>query len=444
MKQPKVFISYSHDSQEHQDRVYELSERLRSEGINCEIDQYEPAPARGWPRWMSDQVKQSDFVLIVCTRQYQRRFEGSEKMGTGAGAKWEGAIITQQLYEAEGNNTKFIPIVFSTQDTRYIPVELRSGTWHIVDDDNGYEGLYRHLTGQPKTVRGAIGKPRSLPPRERKQDFSGVSGKTTSTKGIKESQRKGARSAKAPASRASSLILIITPEGNNLFINSLRVEADETIKMSLLPANDREASAIDALKNSIRSNPLAVAFGSKALFARLASVKHVVEGGREVWHLEWQPDQNSYGRADTEFSMTGQSLDQIAELRARRILLDEKLSGQSGQYRGTINRLNDDLFEHSIRGRQKPQILESPFPGLYAAMKSNQSEFLAAARLNAVLLLLLTNTVERILELELRMQGKTKLAVNFEGQRAPYYSNETSPLIKVAGVCNLIREGEGL
>jgi hypothetical protein len=380
-------------------------------------------------------------VLIVCTRQYQRRFEGSEKVGTGAGAKWEGAIITQQLYEAEGNNTKFIPIVFSTQDTRYIPVELRSSTWHIVDDDSGYEGLYRHLTGQPKTVRGPLGKPRSLPPRERKQDFSGESEKPSSSKALKASSGKGARPPRAPASKASSLVLIVTPEGNNLFINSLRVEADESIKMSLLPANDREASAIDALKSSIRSNPLPIAFGSKALFARLNSVKHVMESGREVWHLEWRPDQNNYGGAYTEFSMSGHSLDELAELRARRILLDEKLSGPTGQHRGTINRLNDDLFEHSIRGRQKPQVLESPFPGLYTTMKGNQSEFLAAARLNAVLLLLLTNTVERILQLDLRMQGKTKLAVKFEGQRAPYYSNETSPLIKVDGVCNLVREG---
>lgn len=35
---PKVFISYSHDSEEHKDRVLALSDRLRADGIDCIID----------------------------------------------------------------------------------------------------------------------------------------------------------------------------------------------------------------------------------------------------------------------------------------------------------------------------------------------------------------------------------------------------------------------
>ncbi len=36
---PTVFISYSHDSQEHADRVLELSDRLRADGIDCILRQ---------------------------------------------------------------------------------------------------------------------------------------------------------------------------------------------------------------------------------------------------------------------------------------------------------------------------------------------------------------------------------------------------------------------
>jgi SEFIR domain len=39
IKVPKVFISYSQDSPEHNDRVRELSNRLINEGIHCYIDQ---------------------------------------------------------------------------------------------------------------------------------------------------------------------------------------------------------------------------------------------------------------------------------------------------------------------------------------------------------------------------------------------------------------------
>ena len=35
----KVFISYSHDSDEHSERVLRLSDHLRGDGIDCNIDQ---------------------------------------------------------------------------------------------------------------------------------------------------------------------------------------------------------------------------------------------------------------------------------------------------------------------------------------------------------------------------------------------------------------------
>jgi hypothetical protein len=44
---PRVFISYSHDSPEHADRVLALADRLRAEGIDCHLDQYETSPPEG-------------------------------------------------------------------------------------------------------------------------------------------------------------------------------------------------------------------------------------------------------------------------------------------------------------------------------------------------------------------------------------------------------------
>ena len=110
------------------DRVLALSNRLRSEGIDCRIDQYEQSPAEGWPLWCDSQVEKSDFVLVACTETYLRRFKGEEAPGIGLGATWEGHIITQELYNAQGKNTKFIPIIFSAQDTAYIPVILQGAT----------------------------------------------------------------------------------------------------------------------------------------------------------------------------------------------------------------------------------------------------------------------------------------------------------------------------
>ncbi|MCZ7385043.1 MAG: FxSxx-COOH system tetratricopeptide repeat protein [Candidatus Methanoperedens sp.] len=168
---PKVFISYSHDSEEHMERVLALSDRLRTDGIDCIIDQYETSPPEGWTQWMIKQVKKADSVLIACTKTYQLRFEGEEESGKGKGAIWEGAIITQELYDSQGRNEKFIPVIFTPEDETHIPIILRGSTYYIPNTEKGYESLKRHLTKQPSIVKPELGKLKSMPPRSRKQEF---------------------------------------------------------------------------------------------------------------------------------------------------------------------------------------------------------------------------------------------------------------------------------
>jgi tetratricopeptide (TPR) repeat protein len=166
---PKVFISYSHDSQAHNDRILELSDRLRAGGVDCVIDQYEQFPAERWPRWCAKRIKESNFVLVACTETYLRRFEGEEEPGIGLGGTWEGHIITQELYDAQGRNSKFVPIIFSKDDGPFIPTPLQ-GAMHYQLPHN-YDGLYRLLTSQPSTPMPTIGSIKPMPARERKQDF---------------------------------------------------------------------------------------------------------------------------------------------------------------------------------------------------------------------------------------------------------------------------------
>jgi len=149
-------VSYSHDSAQHKSVVLALSERLRGDGIECVIDQYVQSPKEGWPRWMVRRVKKADFVLVVCTEHYRRRFELEEQKGKGRGAKWEGAVITQQLYDADGHNSRFIPILLHSRETD-IPLILRGATYYDLTDGKDYESLYRLLTGQPRVVPKPVG-----------------------------------------------------------------------------------------------------------------------------------------------------------------------------------------------------------------------------------------------------------------------------------------------
>jgi tetratricopeptide (TPR) repeat protein len=169
MSAPVVFISYSHDSKEHIDRVLALSDKLRSEGVDCILDQYETSPPEGWSRWMDKHIRDSDFVVMICTETYYRRVIGEEKPGTGRGVKWEGNLIYQHIYNADTMNTRFIPVLFEQSDSKYIPIPCQGGTYYCIYQD--YEELYRHLTNQPWAIKPNLGKLQELAPRQRIQDF---------------------------------------------------------------------------------------------------------------------------------------------------------------------------------------------------------------------------------------------------------------------------------
>lgn len=103
---PKVFISYSWDSPRHKERVLELSNQLRLEGIDCQIDQYVDSPPEGWTLWMQKQIEKAQFVLVVCTESYKRRFDGEEVPGSGFGGRWEGFLTRVTIYNAGTLNKK--------------------------------------------------------------------------------------------------------------------------------------------------------------------------------------------------------------------------------------------------------------------------------------------------------------------------------------------------
>lgn len=161
-KPPKVFISYSHDSQEHCEKVLQFSNKLRSEGIDSWIDQYEIFPPEGWPRWMEQQIERADFVLMICTETYAQRVKCKEKMGVGLGVQWESHLIYQCLYKTGANNNKFIPILLDNVSINNIPSLLQSYNHFRVDFAPDYKKLYMLLTHQ-NIEPVPLGRIRKLP-----------------------------------------------------------------------------------------------------------------------------------------------------------------------------------------------------------------------------------------------------------------------------------------
>ncbi len=109
-KPPKAFVSYSWDSGEHREWVADLGNRLRADGVELLLDEWHVRPGDQLPHFMEEAVRESDFVLVVCTIRYGEK--GNARLG---GVGYEGHIMTAELF-AGGNERKYIPL-------------LREGEW---------------------------------------------------------------------------------------------------------------------------------------------------------------------------------------------------------------------------------------------------------------------------------------------------------------------------
>ncbi|MBL8875815.1 MAG: toll/interleukin-1 receptor domain-containing protein [Phycisphaerae bacterium] len=108
--QPTAFISYTWESDPHKEWVRTLAARLRGEGVDVKLDQWECHPGDQLPAFMETAIRENDFALIVCTPKYKSKSE--QRIG---GAGYEGDVMTGEVFTT-GNHRKFIPI-------------LRSGAW---------------------------------------------------------------------------------------------------------------------------------------------------------------------------------------------------------------------------------------------------------------------------------------------------------------------------
>jgi hypothetical protein len=159
----KTFISYSHDTEQHSQRVLALANQLRAQGVDAEIDQYETRPPQGWPRWCEEQLRpeNSELVLVICTETYLKRIEGRVPANEGRGVFWEGDVIYNYIYDQK-NKGRFLPVVFDRKDEEFIPIPLRSATHYQLTafdlSDSGYEALYRELTHQPAVQKPPLGQ----------------------------------------------------------------------------------------------------------------------------------------------------------------------------------------------------------------------------------------------------------------------------------------------
>lgn len=164
---PKVFISYSHQDEQYEAKVLQFTNRLRRDGIDADIDLYNEAPSEGWPRWMENQIHNSDFVIVINSKSYFEKFYTHD----GKGINWEANILYQVLYDNTTLNANIIPVFFNQDEVQYILTPLKPYTYYDIGTDSGYEKLYWRLRGVNRVSKPPLGKLKPLPEKEQKTMF---------------------------------------------------------------------------------------------------------------------------------------------------------------------------------------------------------------------------------------------------------------------------------
>lgn len=167
----EVFISYAHEDAAHSAAVLKLANDLRAWGIDAWIDQYvelshqgSGGPPKGWTHWMEERIEKAKVVLVVPGPKYLARVKKEDLSPKGGhGAVWEGQLIYQELYDAKGVTNKFTPVLMNEEHKQYIPKPLRDFNYYKAYEADGFDRLYRAITGQPRIVAPPLGTPRVMP-----------------------------------------------------------------------------------------------------------------------------------------------------------------------------------------------------------------------------------------------------------------------------------------
>ncbi|MEV4146271.1 SEFIR domain-containing protein [Amycolatopsis sp. NPDC049691] len=155
---PRVFISYSHDDEDHKTLVRRFAEFLHKHvGLEVHLDQWADGARIDWSKWALRQLKAADYTLAIASPVYRRRTDGEEPPHIGRGSQFEGAVLRDQLTgNVDEYTARILPVVLPGRSIEEIPQFLNphSTTHYVVRrfsvTDDGVQSLVRAIAQRPE------------------------------------------------------------------------------------------------------------------------------------------------------------------------------------------------------------------------------------------------------------------------------------------------------
>lgn len=257
--------------------------------------------------------------------------------------------------------------------------------------------------------------------------------KSDSTSTAEKRSPAGSRSTNRTTKSISSSGAWVMLNDNFFLTESVETQANQSAILHMKPIEPEQEAALRRLQPvQFQNKQIAYAYQNEAAMMRVESVRSKSIRGKTIFILILSPEQRSQGSSIMERSVNGYSADQIAELRARRLLLNESLDIENTNNFSMINSLVEG-YAHEVK------IKKSIFTDLWTRLKTQPPLFLAHARLVAVYHLKMSRTVEHILELKLALTKSNVMSVQFRGRRRSFSNNQEPAVIQFKGTCPLDR-----
>ena len=134
-----VFISYAREDAAQMAWVNAFACRLHADEVDVTLDQWSVQPGDPLPSFMETAVRESKFVLCICTPRYNNKVDSRQ-----GGVGYEGSIMTAEVL-LRGNNGKFIPVLRKGTPHDALPSWLEGSYYVDLRDDPFSESEYRLL-----------------------------------------------------------------------------------------------------------------------------------------------------------------------------------------------------------------------------------------------------------------------------------------------------------
>ena len=136
---PTVFVSYSHDGEDHSNWVLQLATRLRSNGVNTILDKWNLTLGKDVAAFIEQGLSKSHWILCICSDNYVNKANSKE-----GGVGYEKKIMTAEIM-ADPNRDWVIPVIRNNRGDERVPNFLKGDLYIDFEDDLLYETKYEEL-----------------------------------------------------------------------------------------------------------------------------------------------------------------------------------------------------------------------------------------------------------------------------------------------------------